>query len=358
MNKPVSIVSMQIEELKPSDGYERLIRCRDSATGLDALISIHSTKFGPAAGGCRMWTYNRLEDAIYDVERLSRGMTYKNAAADLPLGGGKSVIIGDATILKTPALMRAFGRFVEHLEGTYYTAEDVGISPVDMANASEETRYVAGLETGEFASGDPSPVTARGVYLCLKKAAEVRLGVDHLSGLRVAIQGLGSVGMALAEMLNSDGALLTVTDINKDRLAEAKDRFGAKVVGLDEIYDTDVDIFAPCALGGVLTPEVIDRLNARIVAGAANNQLATPECGELLHQSGILYAPDYIVNGGGIVNVAMEILGKTDAAWGERRVLGLADTLETVLTRSAQTDTPTNIVADALIDEKLEATNG
>ena len=358
MNKPVSIVSMQIEDLKPSDGYERLVRCRDSATGLDALISIHSTKFGPAAGGCRMWAYDRLEDAIYDVERLSRGMTYKNAAADLPLGGGKSVIIGDATKLKTPALMRAFGRFVDYLEGSYYTAEDVGISPADMAYAAEETKYVAGLETGEFASGDPSPVTARGVYLCLKKAAEVRLGIDNLSGLRVAIQGLGSVGMALAEMLHTDGALLTVTDINKDRLAEAKDRFGATVVGLDEIYDADVDVFAPCALGGVLTPEVIDRLNAHVVAGAANNQLATPECGELLHQSGILYAPDYIVNGGGIVNVAMEILGKTDAAWGERRVLGLADTLETVLTRSAQTDTPTNIVADALIDEMLGATNG
>ena len=358
MNKPFSIVSMQIDELKPSRGYERLVRCRDTTTGLDALISIHSTKFGPAAGGCRMWAYTRLEDAIYDVERLSRGMTYKNAAADLPLGGGKSVIIGDPDKIKTPALMRAFGQFIEHFNGTYYTAEDVGISPNDMAHAAEMTRYVAGLETGEFASGDPSPVTARGVYLCLKKTAEVRLGVNNLSGMRIAVQGLGNVGMALAEMLHNEGAVLTVSDINKDRLTEARSRFGAAEVGLNDIYDADVDIFAPCALGGVLTPDVISRLRARVVAGAANNQLSTPDCGQLLQQEGILYAPDYIVNGGGIVNVAVEILGKTDPEWGERRILGLVDTLNTVLTRAAQTGTPTNIVADALIDEKLERANG
>jgi len=350
MNNLDPIHCMHIEDLSPAPGYERLLRCRDSVSGLDALISIHSTKLGPAAGGCRMWPYASLDDAVYDVERLSRGMTYKNAAANLP-----SVIIGDAKHLKSPELMRAFGAFVDTLAGSYYTAEDVGISPADMAFAAERTAYVAGLESGEFASGDPSPVTARGVYLCLKEAVRTRLKSDDLKGVRVAIQGLGHVGMTLAELLHADGAVLTVSDISTDAVAEAVQRFGAAAVEPEQIYAADVDVFAPCALGGILGPAVIRRLKASVVAGAANNQLQTPECGALLQQVNILYAPDYIVNGGGIVNAAMEILGVRDESWRESRVTGLVDTLRTVFEQSKMSKRATNLVADELIAAKLEA---
>jgi len=349
--------ALHIEELEPSPGYERLVRGRDETTGLHALISIHSTKLGPAAGGCRMWAYPTLEDAIYDVERLSRGMTYKNAAANLPLGGGKAVIIGDAKTLKSPELMRAFGYFVDYMAGNYYTAEDVGISPLDMQQAAENTAYVAGLETGEYASGDPSPVTARGVYLCLKEAVRTRLRKDGLQGVRIAVQGLGNVGMHLAQMLYTDGALLTVCDINADNVAYAVEHFGATEVAPEDIYTVKADVFAPCALGGVLSPEVIKNLNVSVIAGAANNQLQSPECGALLQQRDILYAPDYIVNGGGIVNVAMEILGITDPAWGERRVQGLSETLRAVIAQAHTSDRATNLVADELIAAKLEDKN-
>jgi len=349
--------SFAIEELTPSPGYERLLRCRDTASSLDALISVHSTKFGPAAGGCRMWPFKSVKDAIIDVERLSRGMTYKNVAANLPLGGGKAVILGNAATEKTPQLLRAFGRFVDHLNGSYYAAEDVGISPGDMEMAASETPYVAGLDSGKFASGDPSPVTARGVILCLKRAVCHRLGNENLAGVRVALQGLGHVGMVLAQYLYEQGASLTVCDIDPGRTREAATRFGATIAVLDEIYDADADVFAPCALGGILTPQVIERLKVRVVAGAANNQLATPDCGRLLYEAGILYAPDYVVNGGGIVNVAMEILAISDPTWANARVDGLVDMLEKILTRSEETRMPVNIVADLMVEAKLEDAN-
>ncbi len=348
------VPNLQIDELRPSTGYERLLRCRDQHTGLDALISVHSTHLGPAAGGCRMWSYQNLDAAIEDVERLSKGMSYKNAAADLPLGGGKSVIIGDAKSLKTADLMRSFGRFVEHLGGQYYTAEDVGITPVDMAYAAEHTAYVAGLEDGEFASGDPSPVTARGVYLCMRAAVALKLRRDSLAGVRVAIQGLGSVGMALAASLHADEAVLFVTDKDPKRVALAVEHYGAVAIAPDDIYAVPADVFCPCALGGILSPAVISSLNVSVVAGAANNQLLDESCGALLSAADILYAPDYIVNGGGIVNAAMEILGISDTSWGERRVTGLVDTLMLVLNRAAATGESTNRVADAWVQQKLE----
>jgi leucine dehydrogenase len=357
MNAPSSNFNMMIEDLTPGAGYERLLRCRDTATGLDALISIHSTKFGPAAGGCRMWDYDSVEDAIYDVERLSRGMTYKNVAANLPLGGGKSVIIGNSKTQKTPELMRAFGRFVDTLQGSYYTAEDVGISSADMEYAAEESKYVAGLKSGEFASGDPSPVTARGVFLCLKRAVEHKLGVRDLVGVRVAIQGLGHVGMPLAEMLHDARAVLIVTDTNEEVLKDAETRLEATRVGLGAIYDVEADVFAPCALGGVLTPEVIDRLKVKVIAGAANNQLATPDCGALLRDKGILYTPDYIVNGGGIVNVAMEILQISDPIYGETRIKGLVETMDIILNRADETGGPVNEIADTFVEERLRTEN-
>ncbi len=357
MNQPMVKPGLEIMELDPSSGYERLLRGRDAASGLDALISLHSTKFGPAAGGCRMWPFKSVKDAIIDVERLSRGMTYKNIAANLPLGGGKAVIIGDPATLKTPQLLAAFGRFVNHLNGSYYTAEDVGISPRDMETAAQETPYVAGLRTGKFASGDPSPVTARGVLLCLERAVRHQFGNQNLAGMRVALQGLGHVGMVLAKYLDEQGALLTVCDIYPERSAEAAKRFGATIAGSETIYDVDADVFAPCALWGILTPGNIRRLKVRVVAGAANNQLVTPDCGRLLYEAGILYAPDYVVNGGGIVNVAMEILGISDPIWGKARVDGLADMLETILTRSDETRMPANFVADLMVEAKLEDAN-
>ncbi|VAW23566.1 Branched-chain amino acid dehydrogenase [deaminating] [hydrothermal vent metagenome] len=357
MNHQAVKSDLEIVELAPSNGYQRLLHGRDKSCGLEALISVHSTKFGPAAGGCRMWPFASVKDAIIDVERLSRGMTYKNIAANLPLGGGKAVIIGNPRLDKTEQLLRSFGRFVDHLNGTYYTAEDVGVSPADMEMAASETPYVVGLASGEFASGDPSPVTARGVLLCLERALVHQGGDGNLAGVRVAIQGLGHVGMVFAQYLYERGAILTLSDINPGLSAEAAKKFNAKIVGLDEIYDADVDVFAPCALGGILTPQIISRLKANIVLGAANNQLANPDCGALLHQAGILYAPDYVVNGGGIVNVATEILAIDDPSWANARVKGLADTLETILDRAKASDTPTNIVADLMIEAKLESAN-
>lgn len=345
--------SLSIRDLTPGEGYARLVEARDEQTGLHALVSIHSLQRGPAAGGCRMFNYARIEDAIYDVERLSRGMTYKNAAAELPLGGGKSVIIGDPKTLKTPELMRAFGAFIDSLAGDYYTAEDVGVSTQDMAYVAESTAYVAGLDGGDYASGDPSPVTARGVFLCVRQTLEHGLGSDDLTGKVVAIQGLGHVGMSLAGMLYGAGARLIVSDINEEAVRHAEKEFGATVVAPDQILHQDADIFAPCAMGGVLTPDAIDALKVRFVVGAANNQLADDTCGQRLQDKGILYAPDYIVNGGGIVNVAMEILKISDPTYRESRISGLATTLEQVFSRADETGEPPHVVADRLIERRL-----
>ncbi|MFY2824202.1 Glu/Leu/Phe/Val family dehydrogenase [Ruegeria sp. MALMAid1280] len=353
MNDAITKSSITIRELEPSAGYARLVEARDEQTGLHALVSIHSLKRGPAAGGCRMYDYADIKQAIFDVERLSRGMTYKNAAADLPLGGGKSVIIGDPKTQKTPELMRAFGRFIDSLKGDYYTAEDVGVSPQDMAHVAEEAAYVAGLEGGAFASGDPSPVTARGVFLCLKQTLKHATGSDDLTGKKIAIQGLGHVGMSLAGMLHDAGAKLTVCDINDEAVRAAQANFDATVVSPGEILRQDVDVFAPCAMGGVLNPVAIAALKARFVVGAANNQLADDACGQHLKDAGILYAPDYIVNGGGIVNVAMEILEISDPDYRESRISGLATTLEKVFVRADELDQPPHVIADQLIEGRL-----
>ncbi|QIE45504.1 Glu/Leu/Phe/Val dehydrogenase [Pseudohalocynthiibacter aestuariivivens] len=353
MNHAAAAHTLTIRDLTPGKGYERLVEAKDEKTGLHALVSIHSLKRGPAAGGCRMFNYAKIEDAIYDVERLSKGMTYKNAAAELPLGGGKSVIIGNPKTLKTPELMRAFGAFIEYLAGDYYTAEDVGVSTQDMAYISETTSYVAGLDGGEFASGDPSPVTARGVFLCLKQTLKRGLGSDDLTDKTIAIQGLGHVGMSLAGMLHDAGAKLIVSDINDDAVRIAQADFGATVVSPDEILHQQADVFAPCAMGGALTADAIDVLKARYVVGAANNQLTDDTCGQRLQDKGILYAPDYIVNGGGIVNVAMEILKISDPSYRESRISGLATTLEQVFERAAETGQPPHMVADELIGTRL-----
>lgn len=340
---------MQLTELDKPEGFERLVLAEDKPAGLRALICIHSTALGPAAGGCRMWDYAGDAEAIDDVTRLARGMTYKNAMAGLGLGGGKSVIIGDARRDKTPELMRAFGRAVDSLKGTYYTAEDVGISPKDMAHAAKETRYAVGLSSG---SGDPSPWTAEGVFRCLRVGAKQVFGSDDLTGRRVLVQGLGHVGLSLAEKLHEAGADLIVTDIHDTSLQDAETRLGATICGPDAVFDQQMDIFAPCALGGVLNKESTARLTARLVCGAANNQLATADITGKLRARGITYLPDYVVNAGGIISVASEILGKDDA-WRRERLDGIAGRAAEMLDRAATSNRSTEAIADEMVMSML-----
>ena len=295
------------------DGHEHVSFFHDEETGLKAIIAVHNTNLGPSLGGCRMWNYSDESDALTDVLRLSRGMSYKSALAGLKLGGGKSVIIGDPKTQKSPELFRAMGRFVDRLAGRYIIAEDVGTSVDDMVNIEKETEFVVGLPskgTGEDASGDPSPVTAWGVFLGIRAAVSYRLGRHDLKGIRVAVQGLGHVGMALCGYLHEAGARLIVTDINHDALIYARNTYGAEVVAPDAIYEQDVDVFAPCALGGILNDETIPLLKASIVSGAANNQLLTPHHGDVLKNRNILYSPDFVINAGGVINVYYEWLNR------------------------------------------------
>lgn len=344
---------MRVTQLEPEQGYEELFYCEDDATDLRSLISIHSTKLGPAAGGCRLLDYETLDDAKVDVQRLSKGMTYKNCAANLPLGGGKSVIIGNK---KTPEMMRAFGRFVNSLNGRYYTAEDVGISPTDMEIASEECNFVAGLESGEYASGDPSPITAQGVFRCLERAVKHRLGIETLQGIRVVIQGLGHVGWYLAENLHNAGAKLLVADINQDVIDKAVGSFGAEAIALNDIYSVDADVFAPCALGAILNHETVPELKIKVVAGAANNQLASPEIGDLLRSRDIYYAPDYVVNAGGIISVAMEILKSDEASFIQDRLDNLTTTLDKITEISNRENIGMHTAADNYVKSRLNST--
>ncbi|KXG78604.1 Leucine dehydrogenase [Fervidicola ferrireducens] len=298
---------MEIFKVIGEMGHEEVVFCNDPESGLKAIIAVHNTNLGPALGGCRMWSYDSEEDAIRDVLRLSRGMTYKNAMMNLPLGGGKSVIIGDPRKDKSEKLFRAFGKFVNSLGGKYITAEDVGTCPEDMRYVAQETSYVAGLD-GK--SGDPSPITAFGVFLGIKACCEWVYGNDDLKGKVVAIQGLGHVGMELVRLLTEAGAKLVVTDIYSDRIDEAKEKYGVEAVDPDKIFDVACDIFAPCALGAVINENTVDRLRCKIVAGAANNQLKDESFAERLAKRGILYAPDYVINGGGVINVSIEVSGE------------------------------------------------
>ncbi len=290
-------------DLPAFDNHEQVSFFTDEQSGLKSIVAIHDTTLGPAVGGCRMWNYASDEEAITDVLRLSRGMTYKNAVAGLKMGGGKSVIIGDSRQDKSPELFRAFGRAIHTLGGRYYSAEDVGINTQDIMIAHQETPYMAGLE-GK--SGDPSPFTALGTFLGIKAAVKHQLGKDSLSGLKVAIQGLGNVGYHLCRHLHNAGAKLVVTDLNQQALQNVAKEFNATIVGLDEIYSQDVDIYAPCALGATINDQTINIIKASIIAGCANNQLAETRHGNLLRDKGILYAPDYVINAGGIINVSFE----------------------------------------------------
>lgn len=300
---------MKIFEYLEKYDYEQVVFAHDKASGLKAIIAIHDTTLGPALGGTRMWTYNSEEDAIIDALRLARGMTYKNAAAGLNLGGGKTVIIGDPRKHKSEALFRAFGRYVQSLNGRYITAEDVGTTVQDMDYIHLETDYVTGISPAFGSSGNPSPVTAYGVYRGMKAAAKVAFGSDSLSGKTVAVQGVGNVSYNLLRHLHEEGANLIVTDINEESVQNAVKEFGAKAVGINEIYGVDCDIFSPNALGAVINDDTIPQIKAKLIAGAANNQLAEERHGDILHEKGIIYAPDYVINAGGVMNVADELSG-------------------------------------------------
>ena len=331
----------------------------DRSCGLSAIIGIHDTHRGPALGGCRMWPYASHDEALTDVLRLSRGMSYKSAMANLDLGGGKSVIIGDPHQHKSEALFHAMGRFVESLGGRYIAAEDAGTTVADIRTMGLETDHVAGVREkpaadGVMRSGDPSPATAHGVFVGLKAAVRQRLGREDLAGLRVAVQGLGNVGLRLARMLHEAGARLWVSDIHPEPLARAEAEFGAAMVSGHQIFDLDVDVFAPCALGAVLNDESIQRLRATVVAGAANNQLASPQHGELLRQWGILYAPDYVINAGGIIDVALERKGFHRAAL-LRHLEGIGETLMEVFQRAGAEGRSTAEAADRIAEARLWA---
>lgn len=290
--------------------HENLVFCHDATTGLKAIIGIHNTNLGPALGGCRIWHYDNEEAAVTDVLRLSRGMTYKNSIAGLNLGGGKAVILSEPGQVRDEAFFRRFGRFVNDLSGKYITAEDVGMSTREIEWVSKETAHTSGKPESMGGSGDPSPVTAYTVYMGMKAAAKVAFGSDSLEGRRIAVQGAGHVGQNLMGYLKKEGAILFVSDYYADKAAEAALKFGANLVGLDEIYDLDLDIYAPCALGATLNDDTIPRLKCAVVAGAANNQLKEEvKHGYMLKDRGIVYAPDFLINCGGVINVYHEIHG-------------------------------------------------
>lgn len=344
------------------EGHEGVHAFFDEKTGLKSIIAIHSTARGPAAGGCRMWDYSSADAALTDALRLSRGMSYKNAMADLDFGGGKAVIIGDSRSQKTPALFEAFGRAVDSLGGQYWTAEDVGVSPSDLENTRKTTRFVAGLEGHAAASGDPSPVTAEGVFRGVRLCVERALHRD-LKGVHVAIQGVGHVGAYLAEKLHVAGAVLTIADVNQNALNAVAAKTGATIVSTDAIFDVQADVFAPCALGGAISAATLPRLKVKVIAGGANNQLADAMIGQTVFDRGVLYAPDYVINGGGIINVAAEIRaleagGAFDGDWVSTKLDRLAQTLAEVIDQSIAEKRPANLVADEIARARIAAARG
>lgn len=334
--------------------YEQVIFCQDKKSGLKAIIVIHDTTLGPALGGTRMWDYKTEEEAIEDALRLARGMTYKNAAAGLNLGGGKTVIMGDPKTAKNPDMFRALGRFINRINGLYITAEDVGTTVDDMDLIATETKHVVGTTPGSGSSGDPSPVTAYGIYRGMKAAAKEAFGNDSLKGKRIAVQGVGNVAFKLCKYLHEEGADLIVTDINLEAVQRAVDTFGATAVNPDDIYDVDCDIYAPCALGATINDNTISRLKAKVIAGSANNQLKSPLHGELIYEKGITYAPDYVINSGGVINVADELVG-----YNQERAMNKVETIYASLSKvfeiSRRDKIPTNLAADRLAEERISA---
>ncbi|HEX7872474.1 MAG TPA: Glu/Leu/Phe/Val dehydrogenase dimerization domain-containing protein [Sphingobium sp.] len=339
------------------DAHEGVHLFEDRASGMRAIIAIHSTHLGPGAGGVRFWHYAREEDAITDALRLSRGMSYKNAMAGLPMGGGKGVILANADRRKTPELLRAFGDAIASVGGRYVTAEDVGIAEADMLHIAERTPYVSGLPVAQGeAGGDPGPVTAHGVYLGIKAAAGEALGTADMRGVRVAIQGVGSVGGGVARHLAAEGAILTLADADAAKAAALAAELGAATVGAAEILSVEADILSPNALGAILNERSIGTLRVRAVAGGANNQLATAADAARLHERGILYAPDYVINAGGIINVALAYLGPVTRAEIMARVAEIPGRLQGIWSESNQTGLPPSLVADHMAQHLIGRT--
>jgi leucine dehydrogenase len=343
---------MEIFKYMESYDYEQLVFCQDKTSGLKAIIAIHDTTLGPALGGTRMWNYASEEEAIEDALRLAKGMTYKNAAAGLNLGGGKTVIIGDPLKDKNEEMFSAFGRFIQGLNGRYITAEDVGTTVADMDLIHEETNYVTGISEAFGSSGNPSPVTAYGVYVGMKAAAKEAFGSDSLEGKTVAVQGVGNVAYTLCEYLHKDGAKLIVADINQASVDRVVNAFGAVQVSVDEIYSQEADIFAPCALGAIINDNTIPQLKAKVIAGSANNQLKESKHGDLIHEMGIAYAPDYVINSGGVINVADELYGYNQER-AMNRVAGIYDKIERIFEISKRDGIPTYVAADRLAEERI-----
>ncbi len=342
---------MEIFELLAGHDHEQLIFCHEPSSGYSGLIAIHNTTLGPALGGTRYWHYKSEHDAVIDALRLSRGMTYKAAVAGLSLGGGKSVVLANHGAHEREAVFRAHGRFVESLKGRYITAEDVGTSPSDMDYIKLETEHVVGLQGR---SGDPSPVTAYGVYRGIKACAKAVYGSDSLSGKTVAVQGCGHVGYHVSRYLHEEGARLVVTDIDTEKVKRVVEDFRARAVGLDEIYGVQADVFAPCALGAVINDQSIKQLKAKIVAGGANNQLAEERHGDMLEEKGILYAPDYVINAGGLINVNSELEGWS-AERAQRKAGEIYDTLLRLFTLAKEEGLPTYRAADRLAERRIES---
>ena len=332
------------------DDYEQVVFNYDEASGLKAIIAIHDTTLGPALGGTRVWNYDTEEEALNDVLRLAKGMTYKSAAAGLNLGGGKAVIIGDPKEIKSEELWRAYGRFVQSLNGRYITAEDVNTTVDDMHIVAEETNYVTGLPS---TSGDPSPVTALGVFHGIRASADEFYGSDDLSGKVVAVQGVGHVGYHVVKHLKEAGADVVVTDIKQKNIDKVVEDFGVKVVEPGKIYSVDCDIFAPCALGAVINDDTIPQLKCDIVAGAANNVLEEERHGEVLEEKGILYAPDYVINAGGVINVYDELIGY-DRERALERAKNIFNNMKKVYNISKRDDIPTYQAADIVAEERIE----
>ena len=343
---------MNVFDSPDFDHHEQVAFFDDKATGLKAIISVHSTAMGPACGGTRMYPYATPDDALTDVLRLSRGMSYKNAIADLPLGGGKAVILGDPAKDKTDARLAAYAEAVNALGGRYITAMDVGVGPKDMPVIARGTKYVAGFDQPGKKGGDSGPLTALGVFVGLKAAVKHKLGTDTTKGLTIAIQGLGKVGQGVAKRLHAEGAKLVVADVSEEAVRRAVDAFGAREASPDSIVTAECDVFSPNALGAILNDDTVMALRAKVVAGGANNQLARDAHGKILMERGVLYAPDYVVNGGGIIRVAGQIYDWDDQEI-ERRTLAIADTLSMVFKRADSERLPTNVIADRIAEERI-----
>ena len=349
---------MQNFDILEKYGHEQLVFCSNRESGLKAIIAIHDTTLGPAIGGTRMWNYPNLDIAIKDALRLSRGMTYKAAIAGLNLGGGKAVIIGDSSTQKNELLFRTFGKYVDSLGGRYITAEDVGTDVKDMEFVRMETKHVTGISKALGGSGDPAPVTAYGIYIGMKACAHEKWGSDSLKGRKIAVQGAGQVGRFLCEHLYSEGAQIFISDIAETKTKRVLETVKAHVVNSNEIYEIDAEIFAPSALGGIINDETISKFKFQIIAGSANNQLEDEEKhGKMLVEKGILYAPDYVINAGGLINVANELEGyRQDRAM--KQAEGIYEILQNVFKIAKTQDIPTNKASDRIVEDRLEKIRG